>query len=298
MVARIARLRQAAFVTIALLVAPEARAENDDLSVDLELILSVDVSRSIDADERSLQRQGYVAALRHPEVVSAIQSGAYGRIAVTYVEWAGPTEQAVVMSWHLIEDKTTAEVAAAALDGLPLPGQQGTSISAALLFALRLFDVNGFAGVRQVIDISGDGPDNNGPSVIAARDQVIARGVVISGLPVVPNPGGRGGMNAPELESYFRDCVIGGSGAFFTPVATRETFADTIKRKLVREVAQHEPVTTLSWTIGRASIQQCETRRDPPRKWRVPPSINDHPFGDPSLADMEGSAPTEALQLM
>src|SRR5882724_661589 len=136
----------------------------EDLPVDLELVLAVDVSGSMDADERQLQRSGYVAALRHSEVIGAIRAGAYGRIALTFVEWAGPTAQTVIVPWRLIDGPAAAEAAAAGLAAAPSPSIRGTSISAALLFAGRLFEGNGFAGSRLAIDVSCDGPNNIGPA--------------------------------------------------------------------------------------------------------------------------------------
>lgn len=283
-IVRMFRMWCAVFVAIASVVAQELYADGGDLPVDLELVLAVDVSGSIDAGERSLQRQGYAAALRHPAVVAAIQSGEFGRVSVIYFEWSGPEQQSVVMPWHLIEGVASAESAAAALDTPPTPRRSGTSISNALLFALGLFGDNGYAGTRQVIDISGDGPNNGGASVVSVRDHVIAQGIVINGLPVVLHPGGRGGMSAIELQQYFQDCVIGGAGSFTIPVESRDRFADAIRRKLIREIVVAEPSPGAPRTIRRASISSCDLEQQQQRKWRAPPSINDHPYDGPSLA--------------
>lgn len=275
----------AVFVAIASAVAQGVHADSDDLPVDLELVLAVDVSGSIDSRERLLQRQRYAAALRHPAVVSAVQSGEFGRISVIYFEWSGPTQQSVVMSWRLIEDAASAESAAATLDTPPTPRRSGTSISNALLFALGLFGDNGYAGTRQVIDVSGDGPNNGGASVVSVRDLVIAQGIVINGLPVVLHPGGRGGMSAIELQQYFQDCVIGGAGSFTIPVESRDRFADAIRRKLIREIAAAEPSLGAPRATHHASTRSCDSEQQQERKWwRAPPTINDHLYDGPSLA--------------
>lgn len=281
---RMLRARCAVFLAIASVVAQEAHADSDDLPVDLELVLAVDVSGSIDAAERLLQRQGCAAALRHLAVVSAIRSGEFGRISVIYFEWSGPTQQSVVMPWHLIEDVASAESAAATLDTLPTPRRSGTSISNALLFALGLFGGNGYAGTRRVIDVSGDGPNNGGASVVSVRDLVITQGIIINGLPVVLHPGGHGGLSAPELQQYFQDCVIGGNGSFMVPVESRDRFADAIRRKLIREIRVAGTSPGAPRTIRRASISSCDLEQQQKRKWRAPPTINDHPYDGPSLA--------------
>ena len=189
----------------------------DDLPVDLELILAVDVSGSMDREEQTLQRRGYVEAFQHPEVAQAVRSGPYGRIAVTYVEWAGPTAQAVAVPWTLIEDAATAEDFAAGLAEAPPSRIRGTSISGALAFAAPMFAGNGFDGMRRVIDVSGDGPNNIGPPVEPVRDAVLAAGIVINGLPLQLDAPLYMAIGGLELSVYYRDCVIGGPGAFVIP---------------------------------------------------------------------------------
>jgi len=210
-----------------------------DLPVDLELVLAVDVSGSMDADERQLQRNGYVAALRHPEVLGAIRSGVYGRIALTFVEWAGATAQTVVVPWRLIDGPAAADSVAGELSAAPSPSIRGTSIAAALLFAGRLFDGNGYAGSRLAIDVSGDGPNNIGPPVAPARDATVAHGIVVNGLPIMLK-GGSGGLPV-GLDLYYKDCVIGGPGAFIIPIHNREQFKEATRTKLVLEIAGREP---------------------------------------------------------
>ena len=227
--------------------------------VDLELVLAVDVSGSMDEGERALQCGGYVQAFLHPEVIAAIGSGVYGRIAVTYVEWAGPRSQEVMIPWRAVDGQASAEGFAAALRAAPTSHIHGTSISGALAFASTLFDANGFAGARRAIDVSGDGPNNMGPPVTPVRDAVVARGVTINGLPLTLHAGGPegmgyGGLAAGLLDLYYEDCVIGGPGAFFLSVQAPEQLADAIRRKLVLEIAGPAP-----------TLQPAQLAQHPPR---------------------------------
>jgi len=215
-------------------------AQAEEIPVDLELILAVDVSRSMDADEQALQRQGYIAALHHPEVIAAIQSGPTGRIALAYFEWSGMNSQTIVVPWSLIDGAESADAVASLISPGEVLGRYGTSISGSLAFAADLFDNNGYQGTRRTIDISGDGPNNMGPTVIGARDQVLARGITINGLAIMLKPPRRGASNAFDIENldlYYRDCVIGGSGAFTIAVSDVDQFEVAIRRKLVTEIA-------------------------------------------------------------
>jgi hypothetical protein len=201
--------------------------------VDLELVIAVDVSGSMDAGEFALQREGYVAAIRHPEFIDAVRSGRYGRVALTYVEWSGVDHQSVVVPWRVLDDAVSANAFAEALAAQPPVIDRGTSISAALLFATALFEENSFDGLRQVIDISGDGPNNYGPPVTTAREVAVGRGVVINGLPILIRPS----PLFPAMDRYYTDCVIGGAGSFVLPVTATGEFAEAIRRKLVIGVA-------------------------------------------------------------
>ncbi len=236
--------RLAGLGMFATLIAAALPAGAQELAVDLELVLAIDVSGSMDVDERQVQRDGYVEALRHPEVVAAATGGGFaGRIALTIVEWGGPLSQAIIVPWMAIDGAAAAAEAAAILEAAPSPWIRGTSISSVLLFAGSLFDANGFAGTRQVIDVSGDGPNNMGPPVLPARDAVIARGITINGLPLTLKTTGFGAMAAGMLDLYYEDCVIGGPGAFYLPVQAPEHLADAIRRKLVLEIAGRPPAT-------------------------------------------------------
>jgi len=211
-----------------------------DKAVDLQLVLAVDVSGSMDEDEHILQRQGYVAAFRHGGVINTITSGYLGRIAVTYFEWAGPVGQVITAPWTLIDSKESALRFAEILARKPVAYIRGTSISGGLLYGETLFDRNGFTSARRVIDISGDGANNVGEPVEPARDHVVRMGVTINGLPLMLKE--YWGDGTP-LDTYYKDCVIGGRGAFVVPVRQPNHMARAIRRKLILEIAA--PVTDL-----------------------------------------------------
>jgi hypothetical protein len=210
-----------------------ARAETE---VDLALVLAVDVSRSMDADEQRLQRDGFVEAFLSPAVHEAIRKGVIGRIAVTYVEWSGVDQQRVVVPWMLVDGPERATAFSDRLSDSPRGVIFLTSISGAIDFGVRLFSQSEVDPLRRVIDISGDGPNNNGRTVTLARDDAVASGITINGLPfLLKRPSGRGEIE--NLDLYYLDCVIGGPGAFIVPVREAHHFADAIKTKLVREIA-------------------------------------------------------------
>ena len=210
--------------------------------VDLELVLAVDVSRSMDYDEQRLQRDGYVAAFRHPEVIAAISSGAIGKIAVTYVEWAGPFYQTIVVPWTILANGADAEAFATKLAAAPLMNETGTSISGGLSFSGQLFDTSGARGLRRTIDVSGDGPNNMGLPVAPMRDQLVEEGITINGLPIMLKRSySFGPFNIPNLDVYYEDCVIGGPGAFMITIDDISRFEIAIRRKLVLEIAGLPP---------------------------------------------------------
>ena len=209
-----------------------------ETEVDLELVLSVDVSLSMDLDEQRLQRDGYVAAFRDPQIWAAIKSGPRGRIAVTYVEWAGIATQQSVLPWTLIDGPEAAEAFAAALEAKPISRARMTSISGALQYSARELARNTFRGARQVIDVSGDGPNNSGPPVVPVRDEIVQRGIVINGLPIQLKIGGpNGAFDIENLDEYYAECVIGGTGAFSIPIKEKGELAAAIRQKLILEIA-------------------------------------------------------------
>ena len=229
----------AAFIAAPAVAQPYAQSATQT-EVDLELVLAVDISRSMDFDEQALQRAGYVEAFRHPEVIAAIGSGMIGRIAVTYLEWAGPGTQLHRVPWTLVDGVQSAHAFADAMAAVPISRERHTSISAGLITAAGLLAASPFAGLREVIDVSGDGPNNMGPPVLEARRAVLERGVTINGLPIMLRPGG-GFFNVHDLDVYYENCVIGGPAAFLVTVESPDRFAVAIRRKLVLEIAGRTP---------------------------------------------------------
>ncbi len=203
--------------------------------VDLALVIAVDISTSMGVGEQKLQREGYVAAFRHSDVIQAIAGGTRGRIAVTYVEWVGPGAHAVIVPWTDLADREDAEAFSALLAAAPLSHKAGTSISGGLLYAAGQFNRRDYRGDRLAVDISGDGPNNMGHPVVLMRDWLIRRGVTINGLPIMLSPDIEG--NISNLDVYYEDCVIGGPGAFSLPVREAGSFATAIRSKLVLEIA-------------------------------------------------------------
>lgn len=229
-------------VAAAMLLAAPAGAgtEGTDLPVDLELVLAVDVSGSVDAYEAQQQREGYLEALVAPEVIRAIRSNQHQRIAVTYVEWAGYEMQRTVVGWSLIGNEADAQAFVRRLEANPPVRAMWTSISGAIDYAMPLFDGNGYEGTRKVIDVSGDGSNNRGRPAAAARDDALARGIVINGLPIVNDRPQPFDMPTPmeiDLDRYYVENVIGGPGSFIITADSFEAFKQAILAKLVREIA-------------------------------------------------------------
>jgi len=208
--------------------------------VDLELVLAVDTSRSMDYDELRLQREGYAAALEHPAVSSALSMGPMGRAAIIYFEWGGPGVHRILADWTLIENAQDAARVAQRLRAEPIKGQRGTSISSAMEHALHLLESNRYEGTRRVLDISGDGPNNGGRPVDAVRDELARAGVEINGLPFMVKAAG-GPYSIPDLDLYYQDCVITGESAFVIPIHQIDRLVISIRQKLVLEIAGLRP---------------------------------------------------------
>jgi len=242
---------------------PSAAATTD---VDVELVIAVDVSYSMDPDEQALQREGYIVGLTSPEFLNALQQGAHGRIAVTYFEWAGAADQRIVVPWRLIDGPAAAKAFTNAIAAAPYRRAYRTSISGALHFAQPLFETSGFRGLRRVIDVSGDGVNNQGDLVAIVRDTVLERGITINGLPILLKRPSPATMDIEDLDIYYEDCVIGGPGAFVIPIRERDQFREATRTKLVQEIASREvaprviPVAAkkprISCTIGEQMWQQ------------------------------------------
>ncbi|WP_377298151.1 DUF1194 domain-containing protein [Rhizobium sp. SGZ-381] len=201
--------------------------------VDVELVLAVDTSRSMDYDEMRVQREGYISALQHGEFITAVRGGLLGRIAISYFEWAGEVDPSSVIDWQVIETPEDAAAFAAKLAARPIATQRRTSISAAIAYGTTSLVSNRYRGMRQVIDVSGDGPNNIGEPVAPMRDKAVEAGVIINGLAIMLRPSATMG----GLDKYYGDCVIGGPGSFVLPVHNAEDFAVAIRRKLVMEVS-------------------------------------------------------------
>lgn len=242
----------------------DARAQKQADTVDLELVLAVDISRSMDEDEHMLQRDGYVSAFRHKDVINALTSGPQGRIAVTYMEWANDARQ--VIPWTIIDSAKAANDFADRLAAEPIYGERRTSITRALYEAERLIRENDITSHRQVIDVSGDGANNAGGPVEEARDFVLKRNININGLPILLHANGQGGfgggynpwgIDIPNLDRYYKHCVIGGDGAFIAPVFDLKQLSATIRKKLVLEIAN------LEIEPDAAPVQYADARETP-----------------------------------
>ncbi len=240
------RMARAARALVLLLVAgilgtTPALSRDGPEEVDVELVLAVDVSWSMDPEEQTLQRIGYMEALRAPEILAAIRKGVNGRIAVTYIEWAGSVSQDIVVPWQVIDGPETAEAFIARLANRPTRRLYRTSISGAIDFAVPLFEGNGYHGLKQVIDISGDGSNNQGRPVTVSRDDAVAKGITINGLPIMLNRPNQGYAEVEHLDEYYSDCVIGGPGAFMIPIRERSQFLDATRTKILLEIALAPP---------------------------------------------------------
>jgi hypothetical protein len=210
-------------------------------SVDVELVLAVDVSYSMDMDELAIQREGYAQAIVSKEFLQALKTGPNGKISVTYFEWAASSDQKIIIPWRVIDGPETADAVANEIMKTPIRRASRTSISGAINFAMPLFDENPHRGLRRVIDISGDGPNNNGAPVTGARDAAVEKGITINGLPIMVKEPSYSTMDIDNLDFYYEDCVIGGPGAFVVTIKDREKFKEAIRTKLVLEVANRTP---------------------------------------------------------
>jgi hypothetical protein len=211
------------------------------LQVDAELVLAVDVSFSMDPEEQALQREGYVNAITSREFFSALSGGTHAKVAVTYFEWAGPGDQRIILPWRLIDSPWAAEAVANEIARAPYRRAMFTSIASALQFARPLFDASGYNGLRRVIDVSGDGTNNSGPLLVPARNEVLAAGITINGLPIMLKRPAAMSLDIENLDIYYEDCVIGGPGAFVVPIRQRDQFKEAIRTKLVLEIAGRVP---------------------------------------------------------
>jgi Protein of unknown function (DUF1194) len=249
---------------LALTMAVPAMAQT---AADLQLVLAVDASGSVDPVRFELQKRGYVAAFRHARVLQAIRSGPNQAIAVTMVQWTGPMLQVQVVGWTLVGDEESAAALAAAIERAPrqLFGG-GTSISGAIDYATTLFPRSPFRAIRRVIDVSGDGPNNAGVPVVPVRDELVAQGVVINGLPIMLKLA-TGFFDLADLDRYYADCVIGGTGAFMIPIKEKSEFQTATRRKLLLEIAGLAPPARLIRVQAPAEEQKMDCMVGE-RQWR------------------------------
>jgi len=220
--------------------------------VDVLLVLAADISRSVDAAKFKLQREGYAAALTNPKVIAAIQSVETGRVAICFVEWSGSSAQTVAVDWTSVGTLDEASAFADRILAAPRAFMERTSISAAIDYAMQQFDRSPFTASRRVIDVSGDGTNNIGRDVVAARDDALRQGVTINGLAIlsqVPLPTNPMHTHPPGgLLKYYEDNVIGGPGAFALAAEGHEAFGRSIMSKLIKEIALAPgPATTGAW---------------------------------------------------
>lgn len=264
-------MRRVIAILLCLLLPVLAKAE--DRQVDVELFLAVDVSRSMTAEEREIQRRGYAEALTSPKVIEAIQGGLLGEIALTYVEWAGTYAHRVIVPWRRVSTLEEARQVANTIVSTTGGGLQRTSISGVLEYAVTDFEGNGFQGLRRVIDISGDGPNNQGAPVLDARDAALAQGFIINGLPLMTEDALSRFWGIPDLDVYYTRCVIGGPGAFVIPVLDWNDFAPAITRKLILEISeaparivpvQYQPAAPYDCMIGEKIYERNRRYFDEP----------------------------------
>ena len=221
--------RAAAAGAMAVGLASAGAAQEARQPVDLELVLAVDVSSSVDDDEYYLQMHGLAQAFRHPDVLAALRASASGGVAVALVQWSDSSKHAVAVDWMAVHDDASAAAFANAAVGAPrlIVGGQ-TSISGAIRFALRELETNAYEGARRTIDISGDGRANAGAPPERARRAAAAAGVTINGLAIR--------NEEPFVDTYFRNSVIAGEAAFLVVADDYDDFAAAMIEKLIREI--------------------------------------------------------------
>jgi len=221
----------------ALMVTRSARAATP---VDLQLVMAVDVSRSIDEVEAELQRRGYIEAMTNERVIDVILSGENKAIGVCYVEWAGTHYQQTVIDWMLIDSARAARAFSDRLSESPRTSQSWTAVGQALVYSAKRFEDSPFTSRRRIIDISGDGRTNDGPPAELVRDKLVANGIVINGLPVMMNRTSFGRPPDTTLDKYYEENVIGGPGSFMIAAANFDDFSRAVRTKLIREISSRE----------------------------------------------------------
>lgn len=229
-------------------------------AVDVELVIAVDVSYSVEPDDLAAQREGYAKAIVSEEFLRALRAGPIGKIALTYFEWSSTNNEKIIVPWRQIDGPESAEAVATEIMKAPIRRGSRTSISSAIKFAMPLFEQNPYRGSRRVIDISGDGPNNTGDPVATARDIALQQGIVITGLPVMTNatpPDPTDFQHIDHIDWYYEDCVIGGPGSFVVPITDRENFKEAIRTKLALEVADRTPNRSAALSLDKKPRVLC-----------------------------------------
>jgi len=244
---------------VAGIAAPDSSSQLTDAkdnlsSVDIELAIAVDVSYSMDLDELAVQREGYAQAIVSKDFLQAIRTGPHSKVAVTYFEWSASSDQKIVIPWRVIDGPESADAVAAEIMKTPVRRGSRTSISGAIYFAMPLFEENPYHGLRRVIDISGDGPNNNGAPVTDARDAALQKGITINGLPIMVKEPSYSTMDIDNLDLYYEDCVIGGPGSFVVTIKDRDKFKEAIRSSYLRSQAGRR--STVSFRSSR-KIRGC-----------------------------------------
>ena len=249
--------RQAAAALCALtLWGGAAQARGGPVAVDAEIVFAVDISYSMDRIEQEMQRDGYVQALTSPDFLNALKSNAIGKIAVAYMQWASYGDQDVLIPWTVIDGPESAAAVAKRLKEAPYRRAQRTSISGAIDASMKMFRGNGYDGARLVIDVSGDGPNNNGRIVTEARDEAVEQGVTINGLPLVGIREWMSPADIRELDVYYEDCVIGGPESFSVTIRDTNSFIEATRTKLVREIASAPKIGPEPFLLKRAQARE------------------------------------------
>ncbi|SRR5258706_3004354 len=218
---------------------PASSAAPAQQQVDLKLVLATDVSGSIDNDELRIEREGTAAAFLDPEVIKAIQSGSLGRIAVSMLDFSSPEYDKVVIDWQIIHDRASAEALAELIRDTPRTPGRRTSVSSALELGSLLLEGSEkeIVATRKAIDVSGDGPNNDGNPMTEVHERTMAQGIVVNGLPIMDESGNG---YFPDLDKYYAACVAGGRGSFVVVVHNFKDFGAAMRHKLILEISQNE----------------------------------------------------------
>ena len=231
---------------LAVAAGPDSKSEQADTqtivaTVDVKLVIAVDVSYSMDLDELVVQREGSAQAIVSKEFLQALKTGPNGKVAVTYFEWSASSDQRIIIPWRVIDGPKTAHAVAAEIMKAPVERGSRTSISGAINFAMPLFETSPYRGLRRVIDISGDGPNNSGAPVTSPRDAALEKGITINGLPIMVEEPSLATMDIDNLDFYYEDCMVGGPSSFVVSIKDRDKFKEAIRTKLQLEAAGQIP---------------------------------------------------------